>query len=70
MRTELDIIAERQFAVEQAEARGEARGEAKGEAKGEARGRKLERADLIKKLQQLEVSPEVINQLKHPGEED
>ena len=53
MRTELDIIAERQFAVEQAE----------------ARGRKLERAELIKELQQLEVSPEVINQLKHPGEE-
>ena len=33
MRTELDIIAERQFAVEQAEARAEARGEAKQQAK-------------------------------------
>ena len=32
MRTELDIIAERQFAVEQAEARAEARGEAKQQA--------------------------------------
>jgi len=56
MRTELDIIAERQFAVEQ------------GEARGEARGRKLERAEMITELQQLGVSSDIIDQLKHRSE--
>ncbi len=39
MRTELDIIAQKDYAVKQGEARGRAEGEAKGRAEGEAKGR-------------------------------
>ena len=52
MRTELDIIAERQFAVEQAEARGEARGEVRGEAK--------QKAEIAKAMLADKVAPEVV----------
>ena len=55
MRTELDIIAERQFAVDQ--------GREQGREEGREEGRKQEKEEIIAKLQSLGVSPEVIGKL-------
>ena len=56
MRTELDIIAQRNYAYDQGKAEGEAEGEARGEEKGMKR--------LAEQLVALGVSPEIIQEAK------
>jgi predicted transposase/invertase (TIGR01784 family) len=49
MRTELDIIAQTDYAVKQGEARGRAEGEAKGRAEGKAEGKAEVAKAMLKK---------------------
>jgi len=60
MRTELDIIAQTDYAVKQGEARGRAEGEAKGRAKGRAEGKAEGKAEVAKAMLKNDLPVETI----------
>ena len=60
MRTELDIIAQKDYAVKQGEARGRAEGEAKGRAEGEAKGRAERNVEIAKAMLKKGLTVEMV----------
>jgi len=70
MRTELDRIAENNFARKQGLAEGLAEGLARGEAKGRAEGRAEEKRQTAKSLKELVVDLSIIQQATGLSAED
>ena len=70
MRTELDRIAENNFARKQGLAEGLAEGLARGEAKGRAEGRAEEKRQTAKSLKELGVDLSIIQQATGLSAED